>query len=981
MTITSGRGFISNRIPILTALFLFLAMLTAHPCTAGEGPPCCPCAGATVADPLAAADQLAAGLPLGDDGTIYIRWLVNPSFSGAAEGATALTAAGARPWMMLQFSTPAPASENGAALALEIEAMVGMVRQAPADGHYQVLWEPSAGTATTEEYAFLLKQVSVALAGADPGARIITAPQPASPEALSELYSWEIVSYVHGLALEPSTPEALEACLIRMVDLDPGLPLVVDQLPAPTLPEQMVARAAEQAAAGASLTFFDMSGIADPDLRPLTVLAREFGGELSHDPYSEPRGGFRAWAFVRAEDLGLRLVVETPPGEGPAVIELDQGGLFMPQLVDLQTGEAVDIQRFRNMGNGYRLTVENPGPVLLIRVSRLGAADQDGVEEEITITGERQMPVAEILRRLQVFEDGQARRLHRYTAVQTEYLRFTIPSGGAFEVTREGDFFYTEGEGFDWAWQRVYLGGVKWRGKIPEIPIIQPDKAAEMPLEITLLKEYRYRLRGTDTIDGRDCWVVEFEPSGETVSETLWKGTVWIDRELYTRVRTRGIQVGLGGDVFSNVETIHSSPVDENGEPMEWGAAGSFVMPLRRVGQELQKFVNTTVQVEKETLLTSLRLNDPQFEQRREQVMQSDSTVVRDTEQGMRYLKKDGSGGRQVQEEFDYGLLSLVGGIFYDDSLDYPVPLAGIDYYTRSLKGSDIQANVFFAGLLLSASAADPQLGNSKWNAGGSINGVFIPLEEVLYRNGEEVPEEAVDTQQAGLSLTIGRPLGSYTKMDLSYLLEMDRYNDADDTDPEFVIPNDTLTHGARLDLTFNRSGYQLGGRGTLYQRTDWEAWGLPDNTEYDPDQDQFLRWRVSAQKSWRLKRFTELELELEHVDGQNLDRFSKYDFSTFSGTRVAGYKGGLVTASRAELAHLYYGLSLGGVIRLGGRVDAAWATDEDTGLENEFLAGAEINGNVIGPWQLVIRFAVGVPIAGPGEGVAASVFFLKLFK
>jgi hypothetical protein len=980
MTIDHGPGNMSRCFPGIIALAVLSLLSTALPAAAAEGPPCCPCIGATVDDPLAAAHALAAGRILDEDSAVYVRWLVSPNATGAAEGAAALVAAGARPWMMLRFETPAPASENVAALAGEIELIVAMVRQAPPDGHYQVIWEPTGGSVTPEEYAFLLKQVSVALAGADSGARVITAPQPASPEALRELYNWDIVSYVQGLALEPASPDSLEACLVELVDLDPGLPVVVDQLPAPSRPELAVARAAEQTAAGAALTFFDWSA-GDADLRPLAVMAREFSGELSHDPYSEPQGGKNAWGFVRAEDLGLRLVVETAAGDGPAVIELGEGGLFQPQLVDLLTGEVAEIQRFRNMGNGYRLTIEDPGPVLLIRVSRLGAAAMDGLEEEITITGEHQMPVAEILRRLQVFEDGQARRLHRYTALQTEYLRFTIPSGGAFEVTREGDFFYTEGQGFDWAWQRVFLGGVKWRGKIPEIPIIQPERAAEMPLEITLLKEYRYRLRGTDTVDGRDCWEVEFEPSGATTSEALWKGTVWIDREIYTRVRTRGIQMGLSGDVFSNVETIHHSPVDQNGQPVEWGADGSFVMPLRRVGQELQKFVSTTVQVEKETLLTALRLNDPEYEQRLAGVLQSDSTMVRDTEVGLRYLKKDDSGSRQVQEKFDYGLLSLVGGIFYDDSLDYPVPLAGIDYYNRNVKDTGIQTNIFFAGLLLSASAADPQLGNSKWNAGADLSGVFIPLEQVLYRDGEEAPEEAVDNQVAQLSLTVGRPLGSYTKVDFSYLLNMDRYNDNKDTAPDFVIPNDTLTHGASLDLTHNQFGYQFGGQATLFSRTDWKPWGFPDSTEYDPGHDQYLRWGVTAQKSWRLRRFTELELELEHVDGQDLDRFSKYDFSTFSGTRVAGYKGGLVTASRADLAHLYYGLSLGEVIRLGGRVDVAWATDQETGLDREFLSGVEINGNVIGPWQLVIRFAVGVPLAGPGEGVAASVFFLKLFK
>ena len=34
---------------------------------------------------------------------------------------------------------------------------------------------------------------------------------------------------------------------------------------------------------------------------------------------------------------------------------------------------------------------------------------------------------------------------------------------------------------------------------------IQPEKAAALPLEIHFTKEYRYRLRGSDSIDGRDA--------------------------------------------------------------------------------------------------------------------------------------------------------------------------------------------------------------------------------------------------------------------------------------------------------------------------------------------------------------------------------------------------------------------------------------------------------------------------------------------
>ena len=58
ITIEAAR-ILNTRIPIFITLFLLFAS-TALPGAAGEGPPCCPCAGATVADPLDAARQLAA---------------------------------------------------------------------------------------------------------------------------------------------------------------------------------------------------------------------------------------------------------------------------------------------------------------------------------------------------------------------------------------------------------------------------------------------------------------------------------------------------------------------------------------------------------------------------------------------------------------------------------------------------------------------------------------------------------------------------------------------------------------------------------------------------------------------------------------------------------------------------------------------------------------------------------------------------------
>ena len=84
----------------------------------------------------------------------------------------------------------------------------------------------------------------------------------------------------------------------------------------------------------------------------------------------------------------------------------------------------------------------------------------------------RQMPVEEILRRLQAFEDAQSRKLDHFQATNTTHLRFQVGPPGSIDATFEGDFFFRQGKGYDWAWRSFYINGVRWRGeRIPELPL------------------------------------------------------------------------------------------------------------------------------------------------------------------------------------------------------------------------------------------------------------------------------------------------------------------------------------------------------------------------------------------------------------------------------------------------------------------------------------------------------------------------------
>jgi hypothetical protein len=503
-----------------------------------------------------------------------------------------------------------------------------------------------------------------------------------------------------------------------------------------------------------------------------------------------------------------------------------------------------------------------------------------------------------------------------------------------------------------------------------------------MPLEILLTKEYRYRLRGTERLEGRDTWVVDFAPAGPAEGKKLYQGSVWIDRQLHARVRTRALQLGLEGEVISNEETLTYSPVDENGAAAPW-AASSYFLPLRFQAQQLLSIVNSATLVERDTQLAEVRINNAGFDEARSAARASDVTMVRDTEKGLRYLVKDPeTGERVVKEGFDTDKWFALGGVFYDDALDFPLPLVGVNYFSFDFRGSGQQLNLFFGGVLLSVDYADPNFLGSKFDAGADVFGIAFPLTDTLYRDDREIEAEEVEALPASFGLTLGRPLGSYVKARLGYDLSWVNYGRTDATAPDFVPPNDTLTHSASLGLRFARAGYQLNLQGALHRRAQWEPWGFVGrNPDFDPDKKEYSRWEAEASKSWYPGPFQRLGLEAGYYAGDNLDRFSKYEFGFFGGTRVHGYQSSRVRAEEAWATHLSYGFGLGEGLRLDAVADAAWATDEASGLSSELLAGVGLAGTFMGPWQTIVNLDFGVPVAGPDDGFVVYVVFLKLFR
>ena len=132
----------------------------------------------------------------------------------------------------------------------------------------------------------------------------------------------------------------------------------------------------------------------------------------------------------------------------------------------------------------------------------------------------------------------------------------------AIEAAIAGDYFSEPHGRSDWVWKDFYINGVRWKyGSIPELPLIQPEKVSQLPLDIHLTNDYRYQLVRETEVDGYRVYEVSFQPPPNAPgSLPLYRGTVWIDKRTWARIRISMVQLNLTGEVLSNEERVDFQP-------------------------------------------------------------------------------------------------------------------------------------------------------------------------------------------------------------------------------------------------------------------------------------------------------------------------------------------------------------------------------------------------------------------------------------
>jgi hypothetical protein len=815
-----------------------------------------------------------------------------------------------------------------------------------------------------ERFAYTVKRLSSIFRSGSPDGRVALA-TPRFPDAALEE---ELAAYVDALAVSPGGSAPAESSLRTWA-------LTVPAASSSPTVAALGALARYPQAVLVGVEAGDQPFTA-AEIETLGRLEQYLTADASRDPTAtritrRDGAAVTALRLFDAKKFTPILLLPEDPG-GAVAIELSGGPFDKAAVENLASGARRDFE----LKGSKTLTLDlarGPLAVVLTPTARKEGDTKAAVEVGAT----RGLTAEEIVARERAWDAGQRERAKSYIAQMDASLRFRVASlPGSLDLTIRGPYFYEQGKPPDWAWQEFYLNGVKWKGRtIPRLPILQPDKVTTLPLDIRLSEEYDYELAGETRIDDRPAYRVDFRPKATVGDKPIYRGTAWIDRETFAMLRRESIQLNLKGDTLSNVQTEYYREVP--------GAPG-VVLPLEIYGQQVFSTAGRTTAIERKVTMSEVAINPADLETRLKEAYASPSQMVRDTDDGLRYLEPDPAhpDERQVSKKLTRKSLIGVAGVFYERGLDYPFPLLGVQYFNFDLWGKNKQLSVFFFGALLFANYTDPAFLGTHFDLGADAFGVALPFTETDYRFGQEFKAGSVKHLPEYLSVNVGHPLGTYMKASLVLSAGYDHYGTTSDTAADFVIPVSTFTLGAALRLNWNQDGYNLTASGGYYSRAKWEPWGSPAFITYAPDQKDYWKYSVEATKGFYFPSFRKLLVKLAYLSGTNLDRFSQWDFGPFTTTQITGFPSGSVVADKAVLNNLSYGLNIENVIRFEIEYDQALVTNRFAGYDNTYFSGVGITSSFNGPWDGTrIRADVGYPVVNHGvKGFTINAQILKVF-
>jgi hypothetical protein len=669
----------------------------------------------------------------------------------------------------------------------------------------------------------------------------------------------------------------------------------------------------------------------------LSVDGRDVTSSLRHRLLFDGRT-FATYLAYRADASPDSLhVTLTLPVEGvPAVYRLPDGTKL----------QALDYSRVRDTGQ-VSVRVPVPGGPVLIDFNE-GASEV--YVERTGVSAVQPLTVEEIIARHQQQQRTQDALVRNYiaTARMEQHFRPTMTDPG-YDVVTENRYYVAD-DGIEWDERSFAVNGSKWGSDRPPFPLLQAEKVLSLPLQLRFDDHYRYRLAGTERVGPHDCYVIRFEPVVD--GQSLYRGTLWIERLTFARVKVHAVQTQLSAPVVSNEEVQIYAPVTAIGtQPV-------FLF-TELDAKQIMLIAGRNLLVEKRVVFSDFHVNDERFAEARLEARRSDRIMYRETDRGLRYYVKEGD-TRVVSERATRTARAMAMGVTLDPSYAFPLPIFGVNYLNFEFRQRpDTQLAVLFAGVLAAGNVQRSKIGRTPFDASVDFFAIAVPSTDRLYDASGEREAERLLTWPMTTGVNVGWQYTAFQKIAGQYHFRFDGYTRERTTSDEFRVPASTITNGLGAVWDYRRGGYSVALNGTWFGRVGWRDWGLPGEGDAEASS-SYVKYGASVSRDFYFKVFHKIHLNAAWFGGRDLDRFAKYQFGMFDDTRIHGVPASGVRFGELGVLRGSYSFNIFEQYRLDLFLEQAWGRDRAFDDRWQPITGIGAAVNLRAPWNTILRADVG---------------------
>jgi hypothetical protein len=670
------------------------------------------------------------------------------------------------------------------------------------------------------------------------------------------------------------------------------------------------------------------------------------------------------WWFGSGQSPDLAVVahVDADPNH-PRQLTLTSNSAehYEVQWFDPATGNRIPANEPTGAANNWTQSVASTNEYLVISFHQQGGTDST-VYNSVEVKSGVDLTVEQIIARWQQYREAQRLKLENYVASSFMNLHFESTNVvAAFDVSMQLKQFYDRSSQMELAQTALYVNGVKFNNKYEfPLPQLEPEKVLTPPLELKLNDSYAYKLLGTEQIRGAQCFVVGVEPKVQDV--TLYSGKIWIDGTTFREVKQTLSQRGDKSNIVANIETQNYELVpDGKGDRFNLLHSISEQQTLNAAGRDF--LLQRTIQ------FSGYEINTSQFSNSLTAEHNSQDPMYRDTDHGLRTLKKQGS-ERVLVEDSNKRIESIVGGAMYEGTFNFPIPIAGLTLSDFDYRHTGAQLSTFYAGILL-ATDLSKQFGN-KYRLSGDLALSAVPGEDRLYTGNTEDTGAEIYAWAETTGVRAAWLATTHLTLTAATYLEYDYFHATSDTSSQYVAPRNGIALLPGAQVRFTDKGYTFTADGTRAQRFAWKPFGCvaavlqPDGcSPSQPLESGYTLYDGDLNKDYYFKKFTQGGWDLSYFGGDQLDRFSRYYPSIFSQPNVHGIPSGVDSFDAIAMANVHYGFNVMDIIKFDEMYSYTRARNLEESSHFRKFDGLETRVDTPGPFGTLMQSTVSYALDG----------------